>query len=525
MTGRVLMIQGTSSSAGKSLLVAALCRLFARDGVRVAPFKAQNMSNNAAVCADGAEIGRSQALQAAAAQIEPTADMNPILLKPEADASSQVIVNGRPWRRLSARDYFRTRETLWPSVTAALGRLRRDYELVVIEGAGSPAELNLRDVEIVNMSVARYCQAPVLLVGDIERGGVFAQLLGTLWLLTNEERSLVRGLLVNKFRGDASLFEDGRTLLEQRGGVPVLGVIPWLAGLDLPEEDAEVLGRTPPQTPGHGDLDIAVIRLPRISNFDDFAPLASEAGVSLRYVDAASQLGRPHAVILPGTKSTIADLAWLRKTGLAPAILELAGEGRHVVGICGGYQMLGQSLRDPGQVESDVVEMPGLQLLPTATVFSPAKATHQVRGVVRADGHCPGAQGVAVEGYEIHAGRTSGGEPWLELTRRDGGAAVLDGAVAHGGRVWGCYLHGLFSSDHFRRHWLNALARHFACEPVPRARNEQIEPCRCDPGGWPDGSNTSRLDASLDRLADGVEAALDLKQLEQIVWSREGVAL
>ena len=284
MTGRVLMIQGTSSSAGKSLLVTALCRIFSRRGIRVAPFKAQNMSNNAAVCADGGEIGRSQALQALAARVPPTVDMNPILLKPEADTRSQVIVNGRSWKTLDARSCFRTKDLLWPIVTESLDRLRNEYELVVMEGAGSPAEMNLRDVEIVNMSVAKYCQAPVLLVRDIERGGVFAQLLGTLWLLNDNERSLVQGLLVNKFRGDISLFDGGRTILEQRGGVPVLGVIPWVCGLNIPDEDADVLSRKPETGAKRGDIDIAVIRLPRISNFDDFDSLETEAGVALRYV-------------------------------------------------------------------------------------------------------------------------------------------------------------------------------------------------------------------------------------------------
>ncbi|MBC7818916.1 MAG: cobyric acid synthase, partial [Planctomycetaceae bacterium] len=353
------------------------------------------------------------------------------------------------------------------------------------------------------------------LVGDIERGGVFAQLLGTLWLLNEEERSLVRGLLVNKFRGDVSLFDEGRTLLEQRGGVPVLGVIPWLLGLDLPEEDAEVLSRVPVLSSKPGDLDIAVIRLPRISNFDDFAPLAAEAGVSVRYVDLASRLGRPHVVILPGTKSTMSDLEWLRQSGLAARIEELAGQGTHVVGICGGYQMLGQSLRDPEQIESSVAEMPGLGLLPTDTVFTPHKETHQVRGVIHADGHCHGARGQAVEGYEIHIGRTSGGEPWLELTRRDDGQFVLkDGAVSNNGRVWGCYLHGLFANDGFRRAWLNSLTRHFELEAVPRTQCDSTDRKH---------SLSDRLDASLNRLADGVEAVLDWPRLEQIVSNTEGI--
>ncbi|MDB5339714.1 MAG: hypothetical protein JWN70_5333 [Planctomycetaceae bacterium] len=512
MTGRVLMIQGTSSSAGKSLLVAALCRIFARRGVRVAPFKSQNMSNNAAVCADGGEIGRSQAFQAFAAGIAPTVDMNPILLKPEAEVRSQVIVNGRPWKSLDARQYFNTKQALWPIVTAALDRLRNEYELVVIEGAGSPAELNLRDVEIVNMSVARYCQAPVLLVGDIERGGVFAQLLGTLWLLDDDERTLVQGLLINKFRGDVSLFDAGRTMLEQRGGVPVLGVIPWVSALNLPDEDAEVLSRVSNGSARPGDIDIAVIRLPRISNFDDFDPLATAAGVRLRYVESVSQLGQPHAVILPGTKSTMSDLDWLRQTGLASRIVELAAVGTHVVGICGGYQMLGRILRDPELVESDVEQMSGLGLLPTVTVFQTSKDTNQVRGVIRDDRNCPGGLGQVVEGYEIHMGRTFGGRPWLELSRsEDELSAVSDGAASDDGRIWGCYLHGLFGNDGFRQCWLKSLRKHSESEsPL----SQPIEPI---------GEFANAVEASLNRLANQVEEALNMERLEQIVWNQAGV--
>jgi adenosylcobyric acid synthase len=325
------MVQGTSSSAGKSLLTAALCRIFARKGVRVAPFKAQNMSNNAAVCRDGAEIGRAQAVQAAAAGIEPIADLNPVLLKPEAGSRSQVIVLGRPWQTLKAGSYYRrNKEELWPIVTAALDRLRSAYELVVIEGAGSPAELNLRSFDIVNMAVARYARAPVLLVGDIDRGGIFAQLLGTLWLLPPEERELVRGLVVNKFRGDPSLFTDGVRILQERGGgVPVLGVVPYLPALSVPEEDAVALeGPARPIDPARS-IDIAVIRLPHIANFDDFDALRGDGGgVRLRYVHSRAGLGRPHAVILPGTKSTIADLAWLRAEGLDEPIRALAARGR-----------------------------------------------------------------------------------------------------------------------------------------------------------------------------------------------------
>jgi adenosylcobyric acid synthase len=504
----MLMIQGTSSSVGKSLLVAALCRSFARRGYRVAPFKAQNMSNNAAVCADGSEIGRSQAVQAAAARIAPTADMNPILLKPEADALSQVIVNGRPWRTLAARSFFQAREDLWPFVTAALDRLRDEYELVIIEGAGSPAEPNLHEVEIVNMAVARFARSPVVLVGDIERGGVFAQLLGTLWLLSDEERALVRGLVVNKFRGDRSLFDEGVRFLEERSGVPVLGVIPWIPRLDLPEEDAASMPAARRRASAVG-RDIAVIRLPRIANFDDFDRLAAEPGVDLRFVDSQNQLGCPDAVILPGTKSTVADLDWLRSVGLADSIVELARRGTRVVGICGGYQMLGQTIRDPEQVESSTRETAGLGLLPTATTFKRIKESHQVCGTVEVDRHCRGCRGQSLTGYEIHMGDTSGGSPWLRITSRASGVVSLrDGAVSDNGRIWGTYLHGLFENDAFRRGWLRALG---ADSPGPPETNGRAETAR-------DSTDSAgRLDAALDQLADDVESALTIHRLDEII--------
>ncbi len=503
MPAKVLMVQGTSSSVGKSLLAAALCRIFARRGVRVAPFKAQNMSNNAAVCADGAEIGRAQAVQAVASGIEPTADMNPVLLKPEGNCRSQVIVLGRPWRTLEADGYYRRKEQLWPIVTAALDRIRSAHDLVVIEGAGSPAELNLRASDIVNMALARHAQAPVLLVGDIDRGGIFAQLLGTLWLLAPEERDLVRGLIVNKFRGDATLFADGIDILEERARLPVLGVVPYLPALAVPEEDAVALDAAVPPAPAA--IDIAVIRLPHIANFDDFDPLRAEARVSLRYVPSLAALGRPHAVILPGTKSTIADLAWLRAEGFAGAICALAAQGTSIVGICGGYQMLGQVVLDPARVEADGGEAPGLGLLQVETVFETAKATSQVRARVLGG---PGWLGTAacqeVEGYEIHMGRTSGGRPWLEVSRQNGTAAVVtDGAVNDDGRVWGCYLHGLFANAGLRRPWLASLSASF------EENDEGVEA-----GGQ---TGIALQHTSLDRLADAVEASLDMGRLATIL--------
>jgi adenosylcobyric acid synthase len=491
------MIQGTTSSAGKSLLVTALCRTFARRGVKVTPFKAQNMSNNAAVCAGGGEIGRAQYTQALAAGIAPTVEMNPVLLKPEADSRSQVIVMGRPWQTIAAQTYYARKQALWSQVTAALVALRDEYELVIIEGAGSPAELNLKRGDIVNMAVARYAGSPVLLVGDIDRGGVFAQLLGTLWLLEPDERALVRGLVVNKFRGDIALFYDGIDILEQRGGVPVLGVVPYLHDLGIPEEDAVAIEPQNRQDAPGGGIDLAVIHLPRIANFDDFDPLSAEPGVRVRYVSDAAALGAPDAVIIPGTKSTMADLAWLRAQGLDEAIRALAGRGVAVVGICGGYQMLGQSVSDPAHVESNVGELAGLGLLPVKTTFAGEKATYQAQAkVTGSTGWLRALTGQAIGGYEIHMGRTTGAQPWLEITARGGQPANQpDGATADDGRVWGCYLHGLFANDNLRRTWLASL-------------------------GWQHPTNTapaSGLDAAFDRLADHVEGALDMAQLKEII--------
>jgi adenosylcobyric acid synthase len=494
---KTLMLQGTSSSVGKSVLTAALCRIFARRGVRVAPFKAQNMSNNAAVCGCGGEIGRAQAVQAAAAGIAPTPDLNPILLKPEADSRSQVIVLGRRWQTLLAGSYYRRKEELWPVVTAALDRLRAAYDLVIIEGAGSPVELNLLSFDIANMSIARYAGSPVLLIGDIDRGGIFAQLLGSLWLLADEERALVRGLIVNKFRGDRRLFADGVRILEDRGGVPVLGVVPHLSDLALPEEDAVVLDTSMRHDPAR-ICDIVVIRLPHIANFDDFDPLHSEDGVRLRYVGSAAALGNPSAVILPGTKSTLADLAWLKERGLAESIHHLATKGTAIVGICGGYQMLGSRISDPEHTESSLAEMPGLGLLPVKTAFAGDKAAFQSRArIVGGPSWLTDLRGQTVEGYEIHMGRTCSESSWLEITTRNGQPCQADdGCVRADGRVWGCYLHGLFANAPLRRAWLASL---------------------------PPGSGTATkdaptsLDEALDCLADAVEAALDMKQLESIL--------
>jgi len=509
MTAKVLMVQGTSSSAGKSLLVTALCRIYARRGIKVAPFKAQNMSNNAAVCADGSEIGRAQALQAAAAGLAPSVDMNPVLIKPEADSRSQIILMGRPWHTLEAKTYYEKKEILWEHVTAALDRLREAYDLVIIEGAGSAAEINLRRGDIVNMAVARYAQSPVLLIGDIDRGGIFAQLLGTLWLLDPDERALVRGLVVNKFRGDLALFSDGVQILEEKGGVPVLGVLPYLRNLNLPDEDA-VSVESRSSTSGNPQvelaesapdslIDVAVLALPRISNFDDFDPLKAESGVTLRYVSSAAEFGNPNAVIIPGTKSTIADLDWLRQTGLAEAVTKFAKNGSAVVGICGGYQILGESIADPHHVESKMEQTSGLGLLPVHTEFSKEKATFQAQARINCQrGWMARLDESTLSGYEIHMGETPSQTAWLEIISRNGQQVkVADGSVSLDGKIWGCYLHGIFANDDFRHAWLESL-------------------------GWRGGgaSQSEAFNQSLELLADSVEGALNMDLLEKIIWDK-----
>ncbi len=461
----VLMVQGTASSVGKSTLVAGLCRLFARQGVRVAPFKAQNMSNNAAVCADGGEIGRAQFAQAVAAGVEATVDMNPILLKPQP-GGSQIIVRGRIYGRRATSDYFGpNRRDLWPIVAESLDRLRAQYDLVVAEGAGSPAEINLRIGDIVNMQVALHARAEVLLVADIDRGGAFAALLGTWEWLSPAERSLVHGFVLNKFRGDAALLEPAPTLLQQRTGVPVIGVVPYLDELLLPEEDAASLTEHKPRAAW---LEIAVVRLPHLANFDEFAALAAEPGVHLRWVTTPHELRAPDLVILPGSKVTIRDLLWLHEGGIAERVRWLATHGTPVLGICAGYQMLGNSVGDPDRVESEHTHAAGLQLLPIETELGGAKRLTRVHG--RGHESVPGIwsalSGLSVEGYEIHVGRTStlsrGLRPLFDL------GAGHDGCVSDDGIVAGTYLHGILEQPDVRLAVLQALAfsRGFSWAPT-----------------------------------------------------------
>ncbi len=430
---RRIMIQGTMSGAGKSLLCTALCRIFRQDGLRAAPFKSQNMALNSFVTRDLREIGRAQAVQAEAAGLEPDARMNPILLKPSSDVGSQVIVNGEVRAHMAAKDYFRYKKLLIPEIMAAYDSLASEYDVMVIEGAGSPAEINLRENDIVNMGLAELVNAPVLLAGDIDRGGVFAQLYGTVALLSDAERARVKGMIVNKFRGDVGLLRPGLQQLETLCGVPVLGVVPYLRA-EIDDEDS--LAPCLERSGTHKRLDITVIRLPHISNFTDFAPLEAHPLFGVRYVNHTEALGSPDLVILPGTKSTADDLLWLRENGLATAIQHLASGGTPVLGVCGGYQMLGKALTDEAGVEGRAGSLRGLGLLPCETVFGPEKTLTRVRGVVTGGP----LDGAAIEGYEIHMGRTEtddAGFCRLEDGRPDG---------CRSGNVFGTYLHGLFDS-------------------------------------------------------------------------------
>ncbi|VUZ84292.1 Cobyric acid synthase [Candidatus Methylomirabilis lanthanidiphila] len=506
-----LMVQGTSSSVGKSVLVTALCRIFASAGYRVAPFKSQNMALNSAVTVDGGEIGRAQAVQAEAAGVEPTVDMNPILLKPEEDARCQVVVRGRPVGSFHFSEYNRMKPDLLPVIRESLELLRGAYDLVLIEGAGSPAEVNLKADEIVNMRVARLAESPVLLVGDIDRGGVFAALVGTLELLEPTERAAVQGLVINKFRGDPALLTTGLEFLMRRTGVPVLGVLPYCSDLQVPAEDSMSLDGGCWQGRGEGWLDIVVIRLPRIANFDDFEPLAQERGVRLRFIRHAHELNGADAIILPGTKSTVTDLEFLQQNGLARLICARAASGTPVLGICGGYQMLGQEIRDPKGVESDRMRVPGLGLLPVVTEFSPLKTTQRVSARVTARvGLFATVAGSMVQGYEIHMGQSRiievpspCSEPLegpFTITERQGVATEeRDGAMDQTGNIVGTYLHGLFRNGPVRRTFLTYLADRKGVAPDP---------------GW---GTCSSVEATYDGLARLVASHLDMARIAKLV--------
>jgi adenosylcobyric acid synthase len=481
-----LMIQATGSNAGKSTLVAGLARALVRRGLKVAPFKPQNMSNNAAVAVEGGEIGRAQAVQARAARMIPSVHMNPVLLKPETDSGSQIIVQGKRWGTLRAKNYLDKKAALLPAVLDSFARLARGADIVLVEGAGSPAEINLRAGDIANMGFAAAADVPVVLAGDIDRGGVIASLAGTHLVLEPDERARIRGFVINKFRGDPRLFDQGLAAVTRLTGWPSLGVVPWLPRAAwLPAEDAVDLDRIHASTASRV---IAVPVLARIANFDDLDPLGMEPGVRLVFVRPGEAIpGNADVVILPGSKSTIGDLAFLRAQGWDIDIKAHVRRGGHVLGLCGGYQMLGQTIADPDGIEGPAGTVDGLGLLDISTVMSADKSARLVQGV-----HC--STGAPIEGYEIHLGRSEGGDGARPVVTIDGRP---DGAGTADGRVQGTYVHGLFTGDAFRRAWLAHLgiASTLAYE--------------------------SQIESALDALADHLEAHLDIEAILGIARSRQ----
>jgi adenosylcobyric acid synthase len=501
MTAKVVMIQGTASSVGKSILVSALCRIFHQDGYSVAPFKAQNMALNSFVTREGGEIGRAQAVQAEAACIEPSIHMNPVLLKPEADAKSQVIVLGKVAKNLKASKYYEYTPDLLNIIESSLNTLRASYDIVVIEGAGSPAEINFRDREIVNMRIAITAHAPVLLVGDIDRGGVFAALVGTLKLLNRVERSRIKGLIVNKFRGDLKLLKPGLKMLKEYTRKPILGVIPYYHGISIAQEDSVFLDDRPHPSE-NGNFKIAVIHVPHMSNYDDFDPF-EELGCAVSYVNNPEELNYTDLIILPGTKTTIADLRFIQQNGLAEAIVQKAKSGTPIIGICGGYQMLGKKITDPDNIESRQGYLDGLGLLDNETVFYTEKKTTQVKAQVIADkGLLQNMKGIVVTGYEIHMGQTDNNSfPAFKIVETPGGDnSYLDGSISDNGLIFGTYIHGLFHNMEFTQTLLSHLRQLRGLSSAPTTPINKQE--------------------HYDKLADLVRQNLDIERIYQITLQR-----
>lgn len=502
---KAIMIQGTMSNAGKSLIAAGLCRIFHQDGYRVAPFKAQNMALNSYITREGLEMGRAQVMQAECAGIAPSVLMNPILLKPTNDTGSQVIVNGEVLGNMDARAYFAYKKNLVPDVKKAYDTLACDNDIIVIEGAGSPAEINLKDDDcFVNMGMAELAQAPVLLVGDIDRGGVFAQLIGTVMLLTDSERAMVKGLIINKFRGDKTILDPGIDMLEEKAGIPVVGVAPYL---HIEVEDEDSLTERFERKEEIGLIDIAVVRIPRISNFTDFNPFEKMSGVSLRYVSSVSDLKDPDMIIIPGTKNTMEDLLWMRQNGLEAAIQKAAAAGKVIFGVCGGYQMLGQTLSDPYGVEAGG-RIRGMGLLPMDTVFSEQKTRTRAQGHFgKVKGLLAGLSGTEITGYEIHMGVstvTDQGDGSCGLTEiEDSNQSTVsykaDGAQK--GNVYGTYVHSIFDRE---------LVADRIIEAIGKAK----------------GIDTSQMtgvdyqtfkESQYDILADELRKHLDMKKIYEIL--------
>ncbi len=494
MRAKTLMVMGTASDVGKSVIVTALCRAFARNGVRVAPFKSQNMSNNAAVCPGGGEIGRAQAVQAEACGLELSVDMNPVLLKPESESGCQVVIRGRPRFHMKAREHERYRAEAWPEIVRSYEALAENFDLIMIEGAGGAAEINLRHRDLVNWSIAELSDSPVLLIGDIDKGGVFASLVGTVELLSPAERQRIKGFLINKFRGDRTLLEPGLRFLEKRTGIPVLGVLPYQKSLGIPHEDSAVLDGLVVRVRS-AEVTVGVVRFPRISNYTDFEPLENEPDVAVHYLSDPVAAPNIDVVILPGTKNTVADLGWLRATGWENFLVRHRRGGGWVVGICGGYQMLGQRIVDNERIESDRPETVALGLLEIETIFQPKKITERVGAV-----HL--LTGLPVSGYEIHAGRVAGmtgSGAVFRIIERDGiSVDDLEGASSGDGRVIGSSIHGLFDAAGFRRNFVDAVRESKGLAALGLS--------------LPDDHDADRRTA-FDRVADVLEEHVDMSRV------------
>ncbi|MFW6279351.1 MAG: cobyric acid synthase [Bacillota bacterium] len=506
MTARTIMFQGTGSDVGKSVLTAALCRILARDGYEVAPFKSQNMSLNSFITRKGKEMGRAQAFQAEAARVIPRVEMNPVLLKPNADDNSQVILAGKPHKNMTAREYFNKQKQAEEVIATSLEKLKNNYQVLVLEGAGSPAEVNLREYDLVNMRIARMARAPVILIASIEKGGVFADIVGTLELLTEEERKRIKGIIINKFYGAKERFSSGVEFIEEYTGKPVLGVIPYFSEMNLPEEDS--LAR---KTFGAEDyqIDIAVIDLPHISNFTDFDFLAAEPRTRVRYLKDPAVLKKPDLLIIPGSKNTVGDLNYLYQTGMGAKIKEMYEKQVPIVGICGGYQMLGQKIKDPRGIEIGGQKIKGLGLLEIETTLQPEKITSQVEAYCNAE--LPFLKGdYRLKGYEIHQGKTerkSGVKSVFKLMRKGSEQVVNDGAHSKDYQCWGTYLHGVFDNDNFRRDLINYLRQKKGLSPLAEETT----------------SSRQQREQAYEKFAEFVYDNLNMKLVKKIIFQGEEI--
>jgi adenosylcobyric acid synthase len=503
---KALMIQGTGSGAGKSLLVAALCRIFKDSGVNAAPFKAQNMALNSYITLEGGEIGRAQALQAEAAKIEPTVDMNPILLKASGEAGSQVIIHGKVHSTMKAGEYYAFKKEAWETVTKSFNRLSKKHELIIMEGAGSPAEINLMDVDIVNMSIAKHAKAPVILVGDIDKGGVFASLYGTVKLLGKDSRH-IKAYVINKFRGDLSILKPGLEMISEKTGIPVIGVLPYINNIDLPEEDGLSLqGSNSKFKIRNSKLEkikikIVILHLQYISNFTDFDPFMHEPDVEIVYSGNSSEIENADMVIIPGSKNTVKDLMFLKEARLDESIKQAFSKGIQIMGMCGGYQMLGKKIYDPHGIESPHKEVDGLGLLNIETTFGKEKTTCQVEGEVNGEwvNGLIGESHKNLKGYEIHMGTSSGDIGLFKLRRLSSNSSlILDGSI--NGNCWGTYIHGIFENDSFRRGIINSIREQRELPPIDSAIKY-----------------SEMKERAIDALADIVKENMDMAFINRIV--------